>query len=90
MTAAAPDLPDLDAAEGCEAVNDWLGLNWICGRSPAVSVRRICVHEHVKEGRLCRDHLNLVAAGLCRTCHELGGSLSHDCPIAVAALDGAP
>ena len=73
------------AGETCEAIIDIFGIGLPCIMPSAGLYRRICVHEHVREGRMCLDH----AAGrarLCKTCAELDGGLSHECPISVAEV----
>lgn len=72
---------------GCEAVIEFLGvLLGPCGMPSAGLYRRICVHEHVRDAQLCREHVEHPVAGLCRTCHDLGGGLSHDCPVSIALV----
>lgn len=78
-------MPDLDR---CEAINEFLGIEWPCGQQPAALYRRICVHEHVRDGLLCAEHVELNARGLCRTCYELPGDLAHECPITIMPLAG--
>jgi hypothetical protein len=85
------DRAEHDATAGetaaCEAVIEFCGvLRWPCGQPDARLHRRICVHEHVAEGQLCREHVERQAAGLCATCYGLGGGLSHECPISVALV----
>ena len=89
-TEPAADTPRRAAAASgaCEAVNDFLGMQWECGQVPAVPYRRICVHEHVREGWLCAGHVELNQAACCRTCAELPGELAHDCPIALELVPG--
>lgn len=71
----------------CEAVIEFCGvLLGPCGQPDARLYRRICVHEHVAEGQLCREHVERQAAGLCATCYGLGGGLSHECPISIALV----
>ena len=67
----------------CEATIALIGLR--CPQPSAGRYRRICVHEHVREGRLCRDHASGLA-GLCKTCLDLDGTLSHECPISIAEV----
>lgn len=74
-------------ATACEAIVEFLGVLFgSCGQPSAGLYRRICVHEHVADGRLCREHAERPGAGLCRTCYDLGGGLSHECPISVALV----
>lgn len=40
-------------------------------------VRVACVHEHVREGRLCSLHLAKMESAFCRICRDLG----HDCEL---------
>ena len=70
----------------CEAIIQWLDAE--CGQPSAGLYRRICVHEHVIHGRLCQGHVDDVAFGICKTCVELGGDLSHECPINIAEVTG--
>ena len=49
-----------------------------CGEPGAVQVRQACVHEHVREAWVCREH---VPGGLCLACFDLPGGLSHECPL---------
>lgn len=71
----------------CEAVGPDLGaLFGPCGQPSAGLYRRICVHEHVADGHLCREHAERLGAGRCRVCFALGGGLSHECPISVALV----
>lgn len=74
-----------DAAE-CEAIREFLGIEIPCGQPAIGRFRRICVHEHVRDGRLCRDHAETPGAGLCLTCYELPDGLSHECPISMTGL----
>ncbi len=71
----------------CEAVWTWLGIEGgICGAPSAGRFARACAHEHVRTGRLCRDHAETSQNGLCLTCWELPGDLSHECPIHIAEV----
>lgn len=71
----------------CEAVIEFYGVPLgPCGQPSAGLYRRICVHEHVKDGRLCQEHAGRQEAGLCRTCFDLGGGLSHECSINVTKV----
>jgi hypothetical protein len=73
------------AAGICEATVDFFGIGLQCVQPAAGRYRRICVHEHVRDGLLCRDHASGLA-GICLTCAELDGGLSHECPIAIAEV----
>ena len=65
----------------CEAVWTFLGIEGVCGE-PAIGLyRRACIHEHLKDGWLCRDHADAPEFGACLTCWDLKGELSHECPI---------
>jgi hypothetical protein len=68
----------------CIAIREFPGIAAPCGEPAVGRFRRICVHEHVREGWLCRDHAEN-QNGLCRTCIDLPCDLSHECPIVVAA-----
>ena len=74
-------------AAACEAIWEFLGIEAPCGEPAAGRFRRICVHEHTRDGRLRGDHAEN-QNGLCRTCIELPGDLAHECPIAVALTEG--
>jgi hypothetical protein len=39
-------------SDTCEAIWEFLGIEAACGQSPAAPHRRICVHEHVRDGLL--------------------------------------
>jgi len=70
----------------CEAIWEFLGIEAPCGE-PAVGLfRRACIHEHVREGWLCRDHVETPERGLCRDCYDLPGDLSHECPIGLTEV----
>ena len=81
------DAPDVKAADlgACEATVEFFGIGLVCVQPSAGLYRRICVHEHVREGRLCTDHASGLA-GLCKTCFDLDGGLSHECPISIAEV----
>ena len=67
--------------ERCEVV--WALLVNQCAGTAVGRFRRACVHEHVKDGWMCQEHVDLVEYGLCATCHELPVELSHECPITI-------
>ena len=72
---------------GCEAVDIFLDReSGQCGR-PATPYRRICVHEHVRDGALCRGHAGNVAAGICRKCQDHPTD-PHECGIHLQPLAG--
>ena len=71
---------------GCEAVWEFLGIEAKCGTPAIGPFRRACVHEHIRDGWLCDEHAQTPERGLCRTCHELPGDLSHECPISIAEV----
>jgi hypothetical protein len=81
QTAAAPVAP-----ETCEAIWAFLGIEAPCDQPAIGQFRRICVHEHARDGWLCRDHAEIPERGLCFTCHELPDGLAHECPVAIAAV----
>jgi hypothetical protein len=71
-------------AGACEAIWTWLGIDGGACGAPAIGrFVRACAHEHVRTGRLCRDHAETSQNGLCLTCWELPGDLSHECPIGI-------
>ena len=70
----------------CDAVIEWFGMTWPCDQPSIGLYRRICVHEHVREGWLCRGHVDQTPVGRCQTCFDLGVGLSHDCPINLAEV----
>jgi hypothetical protein len=70
----------------CEATWSFLGIEAPCGVPAIGRFTRACVHEHVRTGRLCRDHAETPERGLCRTCWDLPGALSHECPISIAEV----
>jgi hypothetical protein len=78
--------PVASAAEGrtCEAIWTFAGMNALCGVPAAGLFRRACVHEHIRDGWLCRDHVENSQNGCCRTCDELADGLAHDCPISIS------
>ena len=76
----------ITAVPECEAVWEFLGIEAPCGQPAIGQFRRICVHEHTRVGWLCRDHAETPERGLCGTCHELPGDLSHECLIAMRRL----
>lgn len=89
MTAVAEreqDAATTTGGEECEAVWRYLGLKAPCGQPAVGRFRRICVHEHIREGWLCRDHAETPQNGLCRTCYFLPGGLAHECPISMAGV----
>jgi hypothetical protein len=72
--------------EECEAIRQFLGIEIPCGQPAVGQFRRICVHEHVREGRLCMDHAETPRNGLCLACHDLPGDLAHECPISMTEV----
>ena len=73
----------------CDAQIAWLG-RMQCGQPAVGHYRCGCVHEHVRDGWLCQDHVDHADAGLCRACNELPGGLSHECPITLQPLEVTP
>ena len=72
----------------CEAIWSFLGIEVAeCGDPAVGQFRRMCVHEHLLDGWLCREHADWPEGGLCRTCATLGGDLSHECPIVITPLE---
>jgi hypothetical protein len=47
----------------------------------------MCVHEHLRTGELCKDHLELLDGADCRECWE--GTDPHRCPLTFADLKSA-
>jgi hypothetical protein len=89
ITDPATTVPATGAASGCEADVTFFGAPvGPCGQPSAGVYRRICVHEHVKDGRLCQEHADRPEVGLCRTCYDLAGGLSHECPIGIMKVTG--
>jgi hypothetical protein len=74
------------SGEECEAIWEFLGIEAPCGQPAVGRFRRICVHEHVRDGWLCPDHAENPQNGLCGTCYFLPGDLSHECPIGMTEL----
>lgn len=77
------------AADGkrCEVVIRFIGVDWPCGE-PAVGLfRRVCVHEHIRDGWLCQDHVDGTERGFCRTCNDLSDGMAHECPIVLTPLE---
>ena len=70
----------------CEAIWTFFGIEAPCGEPATGLFRRACAHEHVRDGWMCADHAETPQNGLCLTCHELPGDLSHECPIHVAEV----
>ena len=71
----------------CEAFDTFLGIvAGTCGDPAAGRFARACVHEHVRTGLLCRWHAESPERGLCLTCWELPGDLSHECPIGITEV----
>jgi hypothetical protein len=62
----------------------FFGIEAVCGEPAAGRFTRICVHEHVGTGLLCRDHADHPEQGFCKDCNDLPDGLSHDCPIHLA------
>jgi hypothetical protein len=81
---------EIHAAAGdpgtCEAIWTFIGIEAVCGEPAAGNFARMCVHEHGRTGLLCRDHAETPENGLCRTCWDLPGDLSHECPISIAEV----
>lgn len=81
------EAPAATAGPGaCEATWTFLGIEAPCGAPAIGRFARICVHEHVHAGLLCRDHAETPERGNCRTCWDLPGGLSHECPIHLAEV----
>ena len=47
----------------CEAVIPFIGIDWLCGEPAAGLFRRACVHEHIRDGWLCRNHADATERG---------------------------
>lgn len=74
----------------CEAIWSFFGLEAECGEPAVGRFRRMCVHEHARDGWLCQEHADRQENGYCHTCNNLIGDLSHDCPIVIAPLKAEP
>ena len=74
-------------SETCDAINSWLGSKWPCSEPAVGSYRRACVHEHIRDGRLCQGHVDAAGAGLCLACYQLDGNLSHECAVTLTLLE---
>jgi hypothetical protein len=85
VTERGQDTATVAAPEACGAIWEFLGIEAPCGRPVIGRFRRICVHEHVRDGWLCRDHAENPRR-LCLTCRDLPDGLSHLCPITIAAV----
>lgn len=82
----AQDAASPATAESCEAIRELLGYEGLCQQPAIGKFRRICVHEHIRDGWLCADHAGNSQYGLCRACHDLPGRWSHECPIAMTEV----
>ncbi len=78
---------------GCEVEIEFLGhLLGKCADltpRPARPIRRICVHEHMRDGWVCDVHLEAAkqpGGGSCLTCYQIDG---HDCRIALVPIEAA-
>jgi hypothetical protein len=65
----------------CKALT-WLGQ---CPEAATTNAKAMCVHEHLREGALCNEHLETKDIAFCIECKE--GSDSHDCPLSVVELE---
>ena len=83
---SGPGAPPAPAVPACEAVWEFLGIEAPCGQAAVGRFRRACVHEHVREGWMCEGHADTPENGLCLTCWQLPGDLSHECPITIAQV----
>ena len=79
--------PRPGAVPACQAEDQVFGILMICGRAPEGQYRRACVHEHVRDGFLCAEHVALSEIGSCKTCHEIDG---HCCPLTLARVADVP
>ena len=70
----------------CEATSWYAGEP--CGAPAFGFFRRACVHEHVRDGWLCQHHAE-VEQPVCLDCSDLGGGLSHECPVILVPLEVA-
>jgi len=87
VAAGREEVPVATASPGtCEATWSFLGIEAACGDPAIGRFTRACTHEHVRTGRLCREHAETPERGLCRTCWDLPGDLSHECPINIAEV----
>lgn len=72
---------------GAVPVEASLRGSWNCGKPATMTIRAGCVHEHVREKRVCAEHGQANPAGavwFCRACAELG----HDCPVTPEVVVG--
>ena len=74
----------------CEAIWSFLGIEAECGEPAVGQFRRICVHEHIRDGWLCQEHGDPSERGVCGTCCTLDDDLAHDCSILVVPLEPEP
>lgn len=80
--------PRPSAVPACQAEWELFGILMICGQAPEGQWRRACVHEHIRDGFLCGEHVSLPEIAYCKTCHEIDG---HHCPLTLARIgDAAP
>ena len=86
ITERAEHGTDQVPGKDCEAIVPFIGVDWPCPDPAAGFFRRACVHEHIRDGWLCRNHAESVERASCRTCWELPGGLSHECPIDLAEV----
>lgn len=63
----------------CKALT-WLGQ---CINDATTYTKAMCVHEHLREGVLCDEHLQTSRHAFCIECKD--GPEPHDCPLTVAA-----
>lgn len=67
----------------CDAVT----LLGPCPFPPERTVTAMCVHEHIREGTLCADHLAAPDGADCRECWECAEP--HRCPLTFADREEA-
>jgi hypothetical protein len=86
-----PAVPTLDVPRmhPCGAFMDQQGE--LCGATPSLLSRRVCLHGHARDVYLCAVHEAVVkgtAAAACRDCAGLG-RWSHRCPVALVSVPEA-
>jgi hypothetical protein len=73
----------------CGAITDHLQA--LCGATPALLYRRICLHGHARDLYLCRPH-EQSAGSLMAACADCSGDRTHPhrCPVALVLLPEVP
>jgi len=71
MTVTTTELRDPAQTAGpqlCDAIVDFFGTFIPCPVAAAGPYRRMCVHEHLRDGWLCQPHADRAAYGFCLPC----------------------